>query len=206
MSRCSLSMASIGFPGRSLVVRCGRWNGRSPAGNIRHGGDLENPRSPGQALNYLAEVLLGGVLTVTALSVTLRLQLTRIAEHHAGNRASRHAMQVTATFGVLLGVLVPITSVGGAALAMPVLLLLYPRTRPARLIGADIAHAVPLTLVAGAGHLLVATVVWNLLSSLAAGSIPGVLLGGLLAGRAPEAVFRYVLSAAPLVVGYKLLT
>jgi uncharacterized membrane protein YfcA len=142
-------------------------------------------------------VLLGGVLTVAALSAALRLQLTRIAEHHADNRASRHATQVTVTFGVLLGVLVPITSVRGAALAMPVLLLLYPRTRPARLIGADIAHAVPLTLIAGAGHLLVATVVWHLLSLLAVGSIPGVLLGGLLAGRAPETVFRYVLSAAP---------
>jgi uncharacterized membrane protein YfcA len=57
------------------------------------------------------------------------------------------------------------------------LVLLYPHLSIARIIGTDIAHAVPLTLVAGLGHLTVGTVDLSLLASLLIGSLPGIALG-----------------------------
>ena len=88
---------------------------------------------------------------------------------------------------------------------MPVLLLLWPGLPTAVLVGADIAHAVPLTLVAGAGHLWLEPVNWSLLGVLLAGSIPGVMVGSTLSGRVPERVLRWCLTAALVVAGTQML-
>jgi uncharacterized membrane protein YfcA len=82
-----------------------------------------------------------------------------------------------------------------------VLLLLYPRLQMARVVGSDIAHAVPLTLVAGLGHMMLGSVNVPMLGSLLIGSIPGIVLGSLFAVRVPEAVLRPVLAATLAVVG-----
>ena len=107
--------------------------------------------------------------------------------------------------GVLLGVLVTISSVGAGALGVTALLLLYPRLPMATIVGSDIAHAVPLTLLAGIGHWWMGSTNWLLLAWLLAGSIPGIVIGSYLAVRIPDAVLRPILAATLAVVAAKLL-
>lgn len=112
---------------------------------------------------------------------------------------------LTLTTGFILGCLVTITSVGAGALGVMVLMALYPRVRSVRIVGTDIAHAVPLTLVAGLGHATMGSVDLALLGSLLLGSIPGIALGAHVAFRLPERVLKQSLATILLLVGGKLL-
>src|SRR4029077_1623461 len=115
-------------------------------------------------------------------AVAARPLIRRWVHGHAGER--RHwTAPLTVVSGFVLGVLVTISSVGGGALGMTLLVILYPGVRLVRLVGSDIAHAVPLTLVAGLGHWLLGSVNWWLLVSLLLGSVPGVVLGSHLSAR-----------------------
>jgi uncharacterized membrane protein YfcA len=95
--------------------------------------------------------------------------------------------------------------VGAGAIGVTALLILYPGLPVSRIVGTDIAHAVPLALVGGIGHWIIGGVDWTLLASLLAGSIPGVIVGSLLSSRAPDAWLRPALAAVLLVSGLKLL-
>jgi uncharacterized membrane protein YfcA len=106
---------------------------------------------------------------------------------------------------VVLGVLVSLSSVGAGALGVTALLLLYPSLSPQRIVGSDIAHAIPLTLVAGTGYFLLGSIDWAMLGSLLIGSIPGIILGSLLATRAPVGILRALLAMVLGVAGGKLL-
>jgi len=106
--------------------------------------------------------------------------------------------------GVALGVLVTISSVGAGAIGVTALLLLYPRLPMAIIVGSDIAHAVPLTLLAGVGHWYLGSVDWPLLVSLLTGSVPGIIIGSYLSAHVPDAILRAVLAATLLVVGGRL--
>jgi uncharacterized membrane protein YfcA len=111
---------------------------------------------------------------------------------------------LTVLVGALMGVLVTISSVGAGAIGVTALLLLYPRTAMARIVGSDIAHAVPLTLIAGAGHWWIGSVNWLLLGNLLTGSIPGIIIGSYLAVRVPEIVLRPVLAVTLVAIGGRL--
>ena len=89
---------------------------------------------------------------------------------------------------------------------MTLLVLLYPGVRLVRLVGTDIAHAVPLTLVAGLGHCLLGSINWALMTSLLLGSIPGVVLGSNLSAHLPERVLRPILAVILSLAGVKILT
>jgi uncharacterized membrane protein YfcA len=102
-------------------------------------------------------------------------------------------------------VLVSVTSVGAGALGTTALLILYPRLPIARIAASDIAHAVPLTLIAGLGHWWLGSVDFGLMLALLAGSIPGIIAGSLLAGRASDTVLRPVLALTLLVVSVRML-
>ena len=106
----------------------------------------------------------------------------------------------------MLGVLVSLTSVGAGALGMTGLLILSPKMDVAKLVGSAIAHAVPLTLLAGLGHWMMGSVDLRLLVSLLTGSIPGIIIGSLLAARTPDGVLRPVLAGTLALVGAKMLT
>ena len=112
---------------------------------------------------------------------------------------------LTVVAGVVLGVLVTLTSVGAGALGATVLSLLYPRLPPLRIVASDLAHAVPLTFLAGAGYLYLGAIDWYLLAALLAGSIPGIVVGSLLASRLPSQALRIALSLTMAAVGVKLL-
>jgi uncharacterized membrane protein YfcA len=100
---------------------------------------------------------------------------------------------------------VSISSVGAGAVGVTVLLLLYPRLPMATIVGSDIAHAVPLTLVAGAGHWALGDVDWALMGVLLLGSLPGIIVGSLSATRVPETVLRLTLACVLFVVAGKIM-
>lgn len=154
---------------------------------------------------HLLGVVLGGMLVLTALSLVLRRWLFRFAAGHR-ELPTRTRFIITVLFGALLGVLVSISSVGAGALGVTVLMLLYPRLPLLRIVATDIAHAVPLTLVAGLGHWMIGNVDWGMLGSLLVGSIPGIVIASLFAPKIPEAVVRFLLATVLAVVGIKLLT
>jgi uncharacterized membrane protein YfcA len=106
--------------------------------------------------------------------------------------------------GVALGVLVTLSSVGAGALGASALFFLCPRLASVEIVGSDIAHAVPLTLVAGLGHAYLGTVDWALLGSLLLGSLPGIWLGSSLAARVPESLLRFVLALLLVLIGSRL--
>ncbi|WP_244505428.1 sulfite exporter TauE/SafE family protein [Methyloceanibacter stevinii] len=113
---------------------------------------------------------------------------------------------LTVLFGAALGLLVTLTSVGAGAIGVVVLALLFPALPAKRIVGSDIAHAVPLTLVAGAGHLGLGHVDFGILGALLVGSIPGILLGTRLAGVAPDWLLRPLLAITLCYAAYALLT
>jgi uncharacterized protein len=115
----------------------------------------------------------------------------------------RRTALLTVIVGIGLGVLVSISSVGAGAVGVAALLLLYPLPM-ARIVGSDIAHAVPLTLVAGIGHWVLGTVDWHLMGSLLLGSVPGVFIGSYFAVRVPEKALRLALAMTLIVVASKL--
>ena len=111
---------------------------------------------------------------------------------------------LTNLLGALLGVLVSISSVGAGAIGVTALLMLYPKLPTVRIVGSDIAHAVPLTLIAGTGHWFLGSIDWSLLVSLLIGSLPGIAIGSQLASRVPDRVLRPVLAGTLALVGTKL--
>jgi uncharacterized membrane protein YfcA len=108
-------------------------------------------------------------------------------------------------FGAVIGTLVTLTSVGAGAIGVTVLMVLYPLLPLPRIVAADIAYAVPLTLVAGLGHASLGSVDWPLLAQLLAGSIPGIWVGSHLMSRTPERVIRSLLSVLLAYAGTKLI-
>jgi uncharacterized protein len=109
-------------------------------------------------------------------------------------------------FGAVIGTLVTLTSVGAGAIGVIVLMLLYPTLPLPRIVAADIAHAVPLTLVAGLGHASIGSVDWSLLIKLLAGSLPGIWLGSHLVQKTPDRVIRSLLSVLLAYAGVKLIS
>jgi uncharacterized membrane protein YfcA len=105
--------------------------------------------------------------------------------------------------GAILGVLVSISSVGAGAIGVTALILLYPKMPLTRLVGSDIAHAVPLTLIAGLGHWWLGSINFPLLGSLLIGSIPGIVIGSTLVTKVPEPSLRFVLAAVLILVCFR---
>jgi uncharacterized protein len=158
----------------------------------------------GPQTDGLIAAILGVMLLLTAASLVLRRQFLRFVGNWLEGIAPRRTTGLTVALGAALGVLVTISSVGAGALGVTALLLLYPRSPMAIIVGSDIAHAVPLTLVAGLGHWWLGSVNWPLLASLLCGSLPGIVLGSHIAVRVPETVLRGTLAAVLTVVGARL--
>jgi uncharacterized membrane protein YfcA len=112
--------------------------------------------------------------------------------------------RATVLVGAGLGVLVSISSVGAGAVGVTALLLLYPQLPMARIVGSDIAHAVPLTLIAGIGHWAMGAIDWQLMGVLLIGSLPGIVIGSYCATRVPETALRLLLAATLIMVAGKL--
>jgi len=149
--------------------------------------------------------MLGIALVLTAVSLLFRIQLLAFAARHSGPENPARTTALTVLTGVVLGVLVSISSVGAGALGVTALLILYPKLPTVRIVGSDIAHAVPLTLLAGLGHWWLGSVNWVMLVSLLIGSLPGIVIGSKLAPKLPDGVLRPVLATILVIVGLRLI-
>src|SRR5271154_1955711 len=147
---------------------------------------------------------LGIALILTAVAVIFRRRLLASAASFLDKRSERQIAWLTTTLGAILGVLVSISSVGAGAIGVTALLMLYPKMQTVRIVGTDIAHAVPLTLLAGAGHWWLGSVDWLLLVSLLSGSIPGIAIGSHIAPRVPDNVLRPLMAGTLALVGGRL--
>jgi uncharacterized membrane protein YfcA len=152
----------------------------------------------------LVSLVLGVAVLTTALLLLGRGWLLARIGPLLPPEGPRRARELTILTGALLGVLVTLSSVGAGALGVTALFLLYPRMPTSRIVGSDIAHAVPLTLLAGGMHWWVGSVDWNLLLSLLSGSLPGIVVGSVLATRVPDRFVRSALACVLVVVGGRL--
>jgi uncharacterized membrane protein YfcA len=151
---------------------------------------------------------LGIALIVTALALFFKDRLHEIALRRSGGKASSagRVRATTIVTGVALGSLVTASSVGAGALGVVALLFTYPGLAAVRIVGTDITHAVPLTLVAGLGHASLGGVDWSLLGTLLIGSLPGVYVGSILSRKMPERFLRLALASVLLLVSARLLS
>jgi hypothetical protein len=158
----------------------------------------------GATARSLVNVVLCLALFLTAASLIFRKALTESLHRRIERLDDATIARTTVLVGVTLGVLVSISSVGAGAVGVTALLLLYPKLPMARIVGSDIAHAVPLTLIAGIGHWALGAIDWPLMGVLLIGSLPGIVIGSYFATRVPELALRLVLAATLIVVAGKL--
>ena len=146
---------------------------------------------------------LGIALIITSVAVLLRTKLMNLLAKET-LIPEKYVAASTVVLGIVLGGLVTLTSVGAGALGVTALIVLYPHKKITTIVGSDIAHAVPLTLVAGLGHASLGTVDYNLLGTLLVGSIPGIYIGSHLSAKVAEHWIRVALAAILIYVGLKL--
>ncbi len=151
---------------------------------------------------------LGIMLILTALTILLRRFLPDRDKQHwkRFHPSERRREIIIFCGGLLLGVFVTLTSVGAGALCAALLITLYPKLPASNIVGTDITHAVPLTLIAGLGHwLLLGNVDFLLLGALLIGSLPATQLGSRLSKNIPNELLQKILGFLLLGVGVKLM-
>jgi uncharacterized membrane protein YfcA len=157
-----------------------------------------------KTMGHVITTTLGFALMLTAVTLVFRKWIIARYGKTLDGASERQIAVLTIILGALLGFLVSISSVGAGAIGVTALLVLYPKMPTVRIVGSDIAHAVPLTLIAGAGHWWIGSVDFNLLFSLLIGSIPGIMIGSHFASRVPDGVLRPLIAGTLAVVGGRL--
>ncbi|HEY3327688.1 MAG TPA: sulfite exporter TauE/SafE family protein [Novimethylophilus sp.] len=160
----------------------------------------------GKEISHVMTFTLGIALILTALALIFRHRLHKVGretESHEPGRFGHLQAPATVVLGIVLGVLVTLSSVGAGALGTVALLFLYPRLPTVKIVGTDIAHAIPLTALGGIGHLSMGNVNFALLGSLLIGSLPGIWVGSHISARIPERVLRPILATVLMLIGFK---
>jgi len=157
------------------------------------------------AYEHILTSSLGVMLIVTAAVLLLKghLQGAQRRDFNSVPELTPRKTVVTVIMGVALGVCVTLSSVGAGAFGAAILMVLFPYLATVRIIGTDLAHAVPLTMVGGLGHLYLGNVDVALLGSLLVGSLPAIYLGTRLGKRLPERLMQSVLATLLLGIGFK---
>lgn len=185
-----------------IVVRL--WAGSLPVSLLTVAWMASRPADPGMVV--MVRGAIGMAIVLSAVSLLLQGRLKPALDDGRGRSpaltTSPWEIPLTMAAGAVLGVLVTLTSVGTGALGAVCLYHLYPRRlTPIRLVATDVAHAIPLALCAGVGHLAFSHVDGVLLRDLLVGSIPAAVLGAMLSGRVPHGALRTALGAVLLIVG-----
>ena len=169
---------------------------------------LHSIKTDVSALNNVIKNALGWALLFTAVAILFKKKLLVLSQKHAGDKFHSESITqnvLTVAIGVLLGATVTLTSIGAGALGTVTLFFLYPLLATPRLVGTEIAHAVPLTLVAGLGHATMGNLDIGLLGQLLLGSLPGIYFGSMLSGKVPDLFLRNAIAIMLFLVGYKLI-
>lgn len=154
------------------------------------------------AYTSILSTALGVMLILTALAMVFRNRIKASGLNIPDSlKKSRHA--ITVLMGLLLGILVTLSSVGAAVVATALLMLMYPRLSSIQVVGTNIAHAVPLTLIAGSGHAYLGNVDYLLLVFLLVGSLPAIYLGTRISSRVPDRLLQQLLITILFGVGVK---
>jgi len=153
---------------------------------------------------HVITAILAGALLLTAAALIARAKVAALYADRLGKLDDRSTAMLTIAMGAVLGVLVTFSSIGAGAIGVTALVLLYPRISTARIVGSDIAQAVPLTLIAGLGHGAMGSVDLHTLVSLLVGSFPGIFIGSTISARVPDVLLRYALAVVLIIVGAKL--
>jgi len=157
------------------------------------------------AVSRVIKATLSAALVLSAFAILLYPLLAKERLKLATEAADVFARPVpTFLLGLSIGAVVTLTSVGAGAIGVVVLTALYPRLITRRLVGTDIVHAIPLTLISGAGHASMGNVNIVLLAMLLAGSIPGIAIGSRLTGKLPDAFLRLALALVLMFAAYQL--
>jgi len=170
---------------------------------------LEQFKSSGFNADNLMMMTLSVMLILTSIIVLIKGRLVSYVGHHHGDSSvvrtlKQYRAHITVLSGVTLGILVTISSVGAGAIGSAILFLLYPNKKPISIVGTDIAHAVPLTAIAGLGHLHLGTVDFDLLTGLLLGGVPAVYLGSFIGQYIPDNWLRAVIALLLFAMGLKL--
>lgn len=158
----------------------------------------------GEAARALITFALSFALFLTAFVLVFGETLVAAYRARVAQVAPERTAFTTVVVGALLGVLVSISSVGAGAIGVVALVLLYPQMPMAKIVGSDIVHAVPLTLIAGIGYWIIGSVDWHIIGSLLAGSLPGIFIGSYFAIRVPDRAVRVALAVVLFAVATRI--
>jgi len=168
---------------------------------------LDAMKTDTSAMNATIKYSLGWALLFTSVAILFKNKIMTFSQKHSGDKfhtESKTQNALTLLIGIMLGAVVTLTSIGAGALGTVTLFFLYPLLPTPKLVGTEIAHAVPLTLVAGLGHASMGNLDFELLGQLLIGSLPGIYFGSLLSGKVPDALLRNAIAIMLFFVGYKL--
>jgi uncharacterized membrane protein YfcA len=156
----------------------------------------------GQIIRYV----IGASVLLTVIALLFKKSMVDWLNRHPEKQLTGTALiAATVICGVVLGVLVTVSSIGAGAIGATLIILLYPRLTPAEIAGTDIAYAVPLTAIAAIGHWWLGSIDWQLLTTLLLGSIPGIIIGSAAARAVPERLLRYILASTLTLVAAKMI-
>lgn len=171
---------------------------------------LENLKKTGFNYDDIILVTLGVMLVLTAFIILIKNRLISFIQANHSDKLvikliKNYKPLITILCGCMLGCVVTISSVGAGAIGSALLFLLYPRKPSISIVGTDIAHAVPLTAIAGLGHLHFGSVDFNLLFGLLTGGVPAIYLGSLFGKKLPDNILRPLIAVLLLAMGVKLI-
>jgi uncharacterized membrane protein YfcA len=151
----------------------------------------------------IISVTLGFMLVLTSIVIVFKDQFSALLTTQVNIKPTK---TVIVSIGAILGVLVTLSSVGAGAIGSAMLIILYPTLKTRRIVGTDIAHAVPLTAIAGLGHYQLGNIDISLLLSLITGSVPAIYFGTKVGQHLPEKVLKYIVATVLLLIGLKFST
>ncbi len=157
------------------------------------------------AIDSLIQTTLSLALLLTATLMVFRKKIISSISRLPIVQLKEHRPAFTILFGAFIGLVVSLSSIGAGAIGVVVISILYPHLSAVKVVGTDIAHAVPLTMIAGTGHFLIGNVDFGLLAMLLMGSIPGIYLGSRLSVKVPDRILRIVLACILFGIGIKMI-
>ena len=159
--------------------------------------------------DHLIMTTLSIALILTGLFLISRNQLHKLSAEEKFVSIKllhrKYRKPITIFAGALIGVLVTISSVGAGVIGAAFLFFLYPKYKAIKIVATDLAHAIPITAIAGLGHAHIGTVDYILLGSLVLGSLPGIYLGSHFGNFLPDKIMRPILACMLLAIGIRLL-